>query len=267
MNDAFDAQRFPHDTDLSKLVDEHLDHGPGYVILTGLDVGRHPAELCERLSSAIGALRPQDSSGTMVREVADRGTRIGEGATARYADSRFGGSLHTDGAEAPFPVPDCFALLCVRQAPVGGALRLVHVDDVVQQLAGDDGVLDTLRRPFHFDRRGDQGEGEGPTTFKPVLLREGGANAVTYLREYIEAGHRHPGVGPLEERQRAALDRLDEVLTRTPSAVEGKLRPGEFAVFANKRVLHGRTTFEDHAELGHKRLLMRTWIDRTASAA
>jgi hypothetical protein len=249
---------------LAELVEKNIQHGAGYLVLTGLDGDDAVLrDVCIQLSSSIGTVLAQDSSGTRLREVADRGTQIGEGASARYADSRHGGSLHTDGAESPMPVPDCFALLCVRQAPVGGALRLVHVEEVVRGMSSRADLLEELRRPFHFDRRGDQGPGESPTTQKPVLFEDSDGLGVTYLREYIEVGHSQPDVPPLTEKQHDALDLLDRILNQSPNAIEGKLAPGEFALFNNKRLLHGRTTFQDDSDPGAKRLLFRTWIRRT----
>lgn len=251
---------------LRDLLDQHVDRGSGLVILTGL-AGESADQLgraCLRLSALAGDVIAQDASGTMLRQVADRGSQIGEGRSARYADSRFGGSLHTDGAEAPFPVPDYFALLCVRQAEHGGALRLVHVDQIIDRLSDTPGVLDVLRSPFYFDRRGDQRRCEPPVTAKPVLFPDGDGTGVTYLREYIELGHRHPEVSPLSEDQVRALDALDDVLADPHVGILGKQCPNELALFNNKRILHGRTTFEDVADPVGKRLLFRTWIRRGA---
>lgn len=210
------------------------------------------------LSQRLGELLPQDAEGTLVRRVRDRGTRIGEGRTARYSDSRFGGSLHTDGAERPQPVPELFALLCVRQAVTGGSLVLVHVDDIVESLPAE--ALRVLQQPFHFDRRGDQGPGEAPTTSKPVLARTNGRWTISYLREYVEAGHRHDGVPPLVSTQRKALDLLDARTMEPDLQTVIRMEPGELAVFDNRTVLHGRTTFEDTGSPDEARLLLRTWI-------
>jgi TfdA family taurine catabolism dioxygenase TauD len=246
------------------IMEKHVDARPGYAVLTGFT---HTDEAllsraCWRLSSLAGQVIAQDATGTQIRRVTDRGTAIGEGSTARYADSRHGGNLHTDGAEAPLPVPDYFALLCVRQAPTGGALRLVHLDDVITAMGKRPDLLALLQESFRFDRRGDQPPGEPPTTGKPVFFRDGDRLAVTYLRAYIESGHRHEGSPKLTDEQREALDTLDRLLDDPPVVTEDKLQSGEFALFDNKRLLHGRTTFVDTGEPGERRLLLRTWIRR-----
>jgi len=248
-----------------ELVVNHVDDGPGFLVLTGLE--RLPSDTYERallwLSASLGDLLPQDSAGTTVRLVWDRGTAVGEGASARYADSRQGGHLHTDGAERAFPVPDYFALSCVRAAKRGGALRVVLVDRIRERLAARPEVLATLQEGFHFDRRGDELPGQPTTAYKPVLFNAmNGQQAVTYLRKYIEVGHTRPGTTDLSDDQRDALDAFDAALYDAEMGVEGRMRRGEIAVFNNLRILHGRTDFEDYAEPERRRLLYRTWIQK-----
>jgi hypothetical protein len=247
--------------ELVGLVEEHLDRGPGVLVLTGFPADiEHGTRVVQRVSWLLGELLPQNREGKLVREVRDRGTAIGEGARARYSDSRFGGNMHTDGAEAPLPAPDVFTLFCVRQSADGGALRLVHVRDLRRELDAEAGLLDVLHGPFHFDRRGDQRPGEPPTTVKPVLFTQRARPSITYLRSYIESGHNHPGVPPLAPEQRAALDKLDEIAEADRNASIGKLREGELALFDNLSLLHGRTEFRDVP--GHRRLLLRSWVRR-----
>lgn len=245
-------------TELRRTATSALGSFPGYVQINGLDI--LPFEQMEgalvALSSLFGRLIAQDREGTVVRRVEDRGTRIGEGARARYADSRFGGSLHTDGAELPQPVPGLFALLCVRQAPVGGELNLVHLSRLETRLTAEECAR--LRKPFHFDRRGDHLPAEAPTVRKSILFDAGDRAGVTYLREYVELGHGHPDTPPLTSADRAALDALDHAMNAQEIRVAIRMKAGELAIFDNLRVLHGRTTFED--DPGQRRLLMRTWI-------
>lgn len=247
------------DADFASSARSELDDGPGYVVFTGLGciAESAAADVAIAVSSWFGQLVPQNASGELVRRVEDRGSRIGQG-TSRYSDSRFGGSIHTDGAEVAMPVPDYFILLCVRPATFGGALQIVHLGDILPGLEAE-GAAAVLRDDFHFDRRGDAARGEPPTVVKPILFRHGARDGITYLREYVEAGHGHPGVPALTATQRDALDALDRRLGNPSVVTEGTLQPGEIVVVANHRVLHGRTTFEDEAA-GRTRLLVRTWV-------
>jgi hypothetical protein len=245
--------------ELAPLVAEYLDRGPGVLVLAGLppDV-EHGRRAVLRITELLGEPLPQNREGEVVREVRDRGTAIGEGARARYSDSRFGGNMHTDGAESPLPAPDIFTLFCVRQSAHGGALRLVHVRDLLEEMAARPDLLEVLRQPFHFDRRGDHAPTEPPTVTKPVLFTQRSRPAITYLRSYVERGHEKPGVPPLSSSQRSALDMLDEAADTERIVKSGKLREGELALFDNLSLLHGRTEFQDAP--GYPRLLLRSWV-------
>lgn len=243
---------------LLRAAETALERFPGYVRVQGFEVlaPDRMQDAFTALSSLFGRLIEQDREGTVIRRVEDRGTKIGEGARARYADSRFGGSLHTDGAERAQPVPARFALMCVRQAPVGGELNVVHVSQLEPRLTA--AARHRLREPFHFDRRGDQDPGQDPTAHKAILFDAGGTTGVTYLREYVEKGHAHPHAPALTIADRDALDALDAALDADDIRLTIRMDTGEAAVFDNLRLLHGRTTFED--DPARPRLLLRTWI-------
>jgi hypothetical protein len=250
--------------ELAALVRRFLDDGRGVLVLTGLPADRKTGERAVlRASRLIGEPAPQNREGTLVREVRDRGMTISQRGRTRYSDSRFGGDLHTDGAEAALPAPDVFILFCVRQSARGGALRCLHLRDIAPALGPD--TVSTLRLPFHFDRRGDQQAGEPPTTAKPVLFTQRDRQAITYLRSYIEHGHDHAQVPPLTAGQRAALAALDSVIATSTAILTGKLREGDLALFDNLSLLHGRTEFRDDPD--HTRLLLRTWVRRGMTRA
>jgi alpha-ketoglutarate-dependent taurine dioxygenase len=263
------SRREPLDRPRSALVatvealEDQLQGGEGIVVAGGFDAvgGEDQRAAFRSFCAAFGELMPQDGEGTIVREVRDRGKVLAEGRSGRYSDTRAGGNLHTDGAEAPPPVPDLFALLCVRPAASGGELVLVDVRELVDRL--DPLLVEVLSRPFHFDRRGDEREGEEPTTAKPVLFEDATGNlCVSYLRRYIEVGHARPEVPDLSEEQVAALDAFDALLEDPEMWRKDRLEAGEVAVIDNRRMLHGRTEFVDPEEPTRHRLLLRTWIKK-----
>ncbi|MFJ9644131.1 TauD/TfdA family dioxygenase [Streptomyces sp. NPDC004244] len=245
------------------LVRRHLDARPGYFVLGGLD--HLDEEQARRFTVAVsrlaGELLPQDGAGALLRDVRDRGVRLGEGATGRYSDSRQGGSLHTDAAHRPGRLPDIFTLFCYRQAVSGGSLVLVHVADLLDILRDHPQELATLRLPVHFDTRDDT-PGVPLTTERPVFVHRGGRERMYYLRDYIEIGHRHPHVPPLTPEQVKALDLLDSLLDRRDLQTHGRLRPGEMIFIDNRSIVHGRTAFQDDAPVDGSggRLMLRTWI-------
>ncbi|MFI1913344.1 TauD/TfdA family dioxygenase [Nocardia sp. NPDC020380] len=239
----------------------HLDRRPGYFVLSGLDglTEAQAREFALATSRTVGELLPQDGAGAILREVRDRGVRIGDDATARYSDSRHGGNLHTDAAHRPGRLPDCFTLFCLRPAARGGALVTVHVDDLLEILREHPDVLETLQLPVHFDTR-DDSPGTPPTTQRPILDLSGSHARMYYLREYIELGHRHEHVPALTPAQVDAMDFLDTLLDRRDLQVHGRLASGEMIFIDNRSIVHGRTEFEDDRSGAGGRLLLRTWI-------
>ncbi|MEY9846403.1 alpha-ketoglutarate-dependent taurine dioxygenase [Streptacidiphilus sp. BW17] len=245
---------------LRPLAETHLDSGSGYFILSGLD-RLDPAEFTAftlAAAGALGRLVPQDSKGTLLREVRDRGVKLGEGATGRYSDSRQGGNLHTDSPHRPGTVPDYFALGCVYQAAVGGELLLVPLADVLERLAERADVLEALHTPVYFDTR-DDAPGAPRTVLRPVLEEREDGTHVHYLREYIEIGHRQPGTTPLTQVQLRAFDALDDILDDPGVWRRERLSAGEIVFIDNRWTLHGRTEFVDHAG-AEQRLMIRVWI-------
>jgi alpha-ketoglutarate-dependent taurine dioxygenase len=243
----------------------HVDRAPGYFILSGTD---HLTEDAARRfllasSAALGDLLPHDFDGEVVREVRYRGVRLEDGVTPRYSDTKQGGNPHTDGMHRPGPVPTMFALYCVRQSSVGGAMILSHADDVVRalrdELGGDEEVLHVLREPFHFDTRDDT-PGRPMTVPRPILEFDGDRPLLCYLRGYLDSGHRRSGVDPLTPAQVRALDMLDAVLDRADLQTRVRLAPGQLVVVNNRTVVHARTPFEDEPGSTRGRLLLRTWI-------
>ena len=248
--------------ELRPLADRCLEDRPGFFVLTGLghlDLDGMRA-FALAASAALGDLLPQDGAGTLLREVRYRGVKLGEGSTGRYSDSREGGNLHTDSPHRPGAVPDYFALTCVHQAAVGGDLVLVRLPDVVDRLRDRPEILETLRRPVHFDTRDDT-PGVPRTVRRPVLESRDGKDRVHYLREYIEIGHRQPGVPPLSAEQVQAFDALDALLDSPDLQSRDRLREGEMIFIDNRWTLHGRVAFQD-MEGDEQRLMLRTWICR-----
>lgn len=243
-------------------VDTHLDGRLGLFLLTGMEgLGIEDAgKLTLAVSRLIGRLLPQDGHGALLRQVADRGLRLGEGRTGRYSDSRGGGNLHTDGPHHPPPVPDCFGLFCVRQAQSGGELCIVHADMLLRRLPA--WAIEVLQQDFHFDRR--DADADPPTVIRPVLSLAAPMR-ICYLREYIEIGHRHPQTPSLTRHQIAALDALDALLDDPAGQSRIRLEVGQLVMINNRCLLHGRTAFTDHPDEGRKRLMLRTWIQRAES--
>lgn len=244
-------------------IEKFLESPPGFFILEGLQLISSTKWLSafKILSYMIGQYYPQDKEGCIFREVKNRGTAVGEGQSSRYSDSREGGNFHTDGAQCGFPVPDYFSLMCMRKSLYGGKFIIINVDNLYHYFKQNyPQYLNTLMELFHFDCRGDQKDGESTTIQKPIFFFENNNVCITYLRKYIDSAHTHPGVVPLTSKQRQALDLLDTALENPYFAVETLLNEGEIIFINNKKIIHGRTSFQD--EKGKERLLYRIWLKK-----
>jgi alpha-ketoglutarate-dependent taurine dioxygenase len=248
--------------ELHALLRGELRTGRGFVIVRGpegLDLGE-AKEFTLAVSALLGTVMPQDFAGERIREVRDRGTDIIASRSARYSDTRFGGHLHTDGMHRPGHIPDVFALYCYRPALVGGESVSVHIDEILDRLRTPSAMVRTLSGEFHFDTR-DPDPIRPRTVPRPVIEETEQGLSINYLREYIDSGHRSPGVPPLTPDQKKALDRMDEILADGTLHRFTRLDAGELMIINNRRIVHGRTDFMDDPGSSARRLLLRTWID------
>ncbi|HZY86403.1 MAG TPA: TauD/TfdA family dioxygenase [Gemmataceae bacterium] len=253
--------------DLTRLADdlgpalEALEGGRGFVILDGVPPGRYsPLELTALywlVGQALGRPFAQNVEGTLLYDVRDTGQDVAYGA--RFSVTNAESSFHTDNSFGDTPL-DYVGLLCLNAARSGGLSQVVSGEAALAELRATRlGVLEVLGRPFHVDRRGGTRPGEAPTVQVPVVEAGLDGPVFRYLRYWIEAGHRKAGV-PLTAEQAGALDALDEVLNRPGLRVEFDLRPEDMYFLNNRRMLHNRTAFADHAEPGRRRHLVRLWL-------
>jgi alpha-ketoglutarate-dependent taurine dioxygenase len=241
-----------------------VDGEPGVLIFDGL--AALPQQMWQvlfwRLCNLIGRPMPQStSSGTLVREVSFRGGSM-QDRTVRYSDSRDGGSFHNDGVPVDGQIPDYVALLCVRQALTGGALVFIDCRTILERLRALAPVAEhILARQFCFDQR--RTDKPGAVVRRPILsVQRDGSVEITYLRDYVESAHAQPAVPNLSADELLALDWLDKIADDEQLHVEGELSPGDIAVSANRRLLHGRHEFVDHPNAEEQRLMLRAWLRR-----
>jgi alpha-ketoglutarate-dependent taurine dioxygenase len=240
-----------------------LEQGRGFVVLARLPIDRISEQEAIAFYWMIGQLLgepvAQNVQGTLLYDVRDSGQDVAQGA--RFSVTRYESSFHTDNSFGA-TVVDSVGLLCLKTARRGGTSQVVSGLTAVDALRREaPEVLETLYRPFHVDRRGGVPAGEAPTVLRPAIERGGIEPLFRYLRYWIEAGHEKAGA-PLTPAQRAALDRLDEVLNRPALRAEFTLEPGQVYFLNNRWILHNRTAYEDHPEPERRRHLVRLWLER-----
>ncbi len=242
-------------------VREALERGRGFAVIDRVDPDRYTPPQAQAVYWLLGRLLgepfAQNVQGTLLYDVRDTGQDVQYGA--RFSVTNAESSFHTDNSFGS-EVLDYVGLLCLRPARSGGLSQIVSglsVHNALRERHAE--ALATLYRPFHIDRRGGVRPGEPPTALAPVFERRGGGLLVRYLRYWIHAGHDRAGV-PLTAEQLAALDTLDRVAADRALRAEFALDPGQIYFLNNRWLLHNRTAFEDHAEPGRRRHLVRLWL-------
>ena len=243
-----------------------LEEGCGFVILDRLPLERYSAHEAQALywliGQALGRPMEQNVQGTLLYDVCDTGQDVASGA--RFSVTNAESTFHTDDSFGPVPA-DYVGLLCLQTAKSGGLNQVVSGYSVYNELAEHHpAVLETLRQPFHVDRRGGVRPGEAPTIPFPLFAWDGGRLVCRYLRYWIEVGQKKVGQ-PLTPTQTQALDVLDGVLNRPEFRAEFYLERGQMFFVNNRWILHNRTAFEDHPELERRRHYVRLWLEARAN--
>lgn len=122
-------------------------------------------------------------------------------------------------------------------------------------------MLETLYRPFYFDRRGQFRMGESPTSHSPIFHWNQVELTMRYMYYYIRVGHQHAGRA-LTSDQEKALGILEMLLRRSDFRVEFSLQPGQMLFTNNHWILHNRTQFKDYPDSKRWRHYIRLWLQR-----
>jgi hypothetical protein len=239
---------------------------PGLVVLGGFPVD--DPELAKAAYWVLGLLLgrpvPQNLHGDFFIRVEDTGPD----------PTLPGPQRHRLGEELPFhvdPCTDLIGLLCIRQADVGGLSRLVSTIALHNILLDEHpDLLQVLYEPLPL-MMPPLGLPDGPVVGSvgqlPVFSCTNGQFAGRYVaRRYVEETQRFPHAPRLTERQVAAMDAVDEVLSRPGMALDMELGAGDLQLINNFSVLHARTAYHSDAT-GNHRLLLRMWLAYADSPA
>ncbi len=257
----------------AKLADmaEELEHGSGLANLSGLPVeafGDGLRHVWYGIGLHMGQPVEQDGNGLLMRDIQDESqdtdTIFGHKLTARNG-STFTSSkartlsnnllrFHTDRA-------DVVALLCLRQAPIGGVSRIASSATVHNVMLGRHPDLAALLYgPYHRSRLGEERGGEAMSYALPVFGQRDGRFTSHYSRTYVEAAQEMPGVPIMEDRHWQALDMLNELADEL--CMEMTMQAGDMQFINNHVIYHARTAFQDHpgSSVDQRRCLHRLWL-------
>jgi len=247
----------PSMTDAFAAISNLLSEGPGVCLLRGLPVDRYGREdtglVLWGLGTHVGKAIAQSYRGDMIGEVMDMSHT---GDTRRAYRSPLALNLHIDSA-------DVAGLLCLRRARHGGQ-SLVTSSFAIHNtiLAERPDLMDILYRGYYCRHSEAADSGEDPTTPHrvPVFGQVGDRLVCNF--------HARPMMRSLDNdnldtdpKAREALETFINVSESDNLVHRLMLEPGDLQFLNNRTVLHGRTEFEDYAELDRKRLILRLWLD------
>jgi hypothetical protein len=234
-----------------------IEDGRGFVVVRRLPVEDYSKDEIGMIFWGIGTHLGRGLSQSVL------GDRLGhvkdfsrEDPLARAYRNKQELSPHTDSC-------DLVGLACLRDAKSGGVSRLTSaltVHNVMRQECPES--LDRLYRGYTFHRRGEEKPGDLPYTphLVPVFSNTEGQVSARYVRTYVEAGEAAAG-RPMDEFERAVLDRFEEISKRPELMLEFTLQPGEMYFINNYTILHARTAFDDFEEEDRRRHLLRLWLE------
>jgi len=234
-----------------------LLEGRGLALLRGLPVDRYDALTTAAIFMGIGAhlgpARSQNAKGHVLGHVCDLGLSSADPNVRIYQTSERQ-TFHTDSC-------DVVGLLMLREARSGGDSLLVSALAIYAEMRRTrPDLLACLMRPMPHDRRGEVPAGERPFFEIPVFSWYAGQLTVFYQRQYFDSAQRFPDARRLTAEDVEALDLFDRIANDPRFVLPMRLRPGDVQFVHNHALLHDRTAFQDHAEPGRRRHLLRLWL-------
>lgn len=258
----FPKEAFPMPTfsaEIDKIADR-VENGVGFVMVRGLPRERYSDEECELIYWGIGMHlgQPvsQNTRGHLLGHVTDEGRKLTD-ANARPYQTNAGMDFHAD----QLPV-DILGLFCLRTAKKGGQSFLVSaltIHNVLLKERPD--VLETLYQPFNIDWRGENPDGERPWYTCPMFsCHDGKVSTRVTSRIFFESVTRWGEELAMTDKQREALDVLQEVAERPELRLAMDFKEGDMQFINNHTMLHARSEYEDYDDPKLKRHLLRMWI-------
>lgn len=231
---------------------DQLRDGRGFVLLRGLPVaewGDDDSALAYWiLGQHLGRPGAQNPAGELLGHVVDTGEDAANPFVRRY---RTAGDIawHCD-------LADVVGLLCLRQAPRGGASRIVSSVAVYDELLRRrPDLVERLYEPIALDSRDEQSSG-GPAWYPvPPCRFADGRLRTFYHSDYFRSAERHADAPRFDHE---LLDLYEAIAGEPELYLDMELAPGDVQLLSNHTILHARTAYEDDPQL--PRHLLRLWL-------
>ncbi|KAH8588822.1 hypothetical protein B0O99DRAFT_524380 [Bisporella sp. PMI_857] len=245
-----------------------LQFGRGFLVLRGLQPGRHPIDdnaiIYAGVSSYIGSVRGRQDSKTIdgekkssmlnhIKDLSQTSVAGKIGAPAYTTDKQV---FHTDSG-------DIVSLFALNTAAHGGESKLASSWRVYNEIASTrPDIIRTLSEDWIFDGYGNP---EKPYTTRPLLFHTAAkANAPErVIIQYARRGFtgflnlpRSTDIPPITEAQAEALDTLHFLAERYSLTLD--FQKGDVQYVNNLSIFHARDGFVDAP--GQERHLLRLWL-------
>ena len=243
---------------LTRIRDDVLLGGRGFIVLRGVPVERYSMEEAAAAFLGIGAYfgKPvsQNGKGHILGHVKDLGRSVDD-PTARIYQTTHKQTFHTDSV-------DIVGLLCLKTAKAGGLSRIVSSISLYNEMfRRRPDLAAVLFEPFCFDRRGEVPAGKMGWYETPIFHWYADQLSVIYgNRYYITSAQRFADAPRLTARQVEALDLFDALANDPANYLDIEFKPGDVQLIHNHVTLHDRTDYEDWPEPERKRHLLRLWL-------
>lgn len=242
-------------------IQSKIDNYRGIFLIRGFPVQKYSIKDLEKMyfgvASYIGKMIVQDTKGTLIDYVADRGLNY-ESIAVRGYTTNAELTPHCDSG-------DVLGLLCVRTAKSGGMNTLTSSMSIYNEiLKNHPEYLDVLYNGYHFNIRGNGPPGEFVDVTKhrvPLYSYYKGKLSCRYNQKAILTAEELPGVPKLSQLEKDAVDYMAEVAMNPELRFDITLKSGEMLLLNNHAVFHTRESFIDDEDPEKKRLLLRIWIN------
>jgi len=240
----------PELTNLFSEISRVLEEGRGFALVKGLPVSSYSEDEINALYYGIGlhlgSPVTQNPRGDLLGRVMNVGD-VSNPETRVYETNAYL-PYHTDPS-------DVVGLLCIRAASHGGMSSLVSATTVYNVLLERyPEFVPFFYKPTYYAHMG----GDLPK-LTPLYSFHQGKLSCRYLRQYIELGNEIMG-NDLSADEIAAMDAFDSITQEANLRLDMMLEPGDIQFANNYTVLHSRNKFEDTAEVGLRRKMLRLWL-------
>lgn len=239
---------------------EELRSGRGFVLIRGLSRERYSDDDLARiycgLGSHLGEIIPQSGNGEVLGHVLNVSDLVEEEVRGyRSAQSM---NMHSDGH-------DVVSLLCLRAAKAGGASRIASAAAVHDRMV--ETSLELARvlyegMPVMRSRMdAERGDGKIVTSDNVALFTktDGVFSSCIHVAQTRDAAR--AGYFDISAEQEAALEKFCELSSSPEFYLDMDIAPGDIQFLNNRLIVHGRTPYTDHEDVGRRRHLMRLWMN------